>query len=656
MKRLFVLALFALCFCSVPGRADELDDQYLQVFGLIQEADKLSANLPNQAMAKYLQAQAILEKFQQTDPKWNATVVSFRLSYVSSQIASLSPKAQMPPSARGETNAPVTQPAATAPKSTRVTTPPPPLTTPNPLRISPAPVKPAPAAEYEQQLKDLKEQVRLLREDKGLLEAKLKEALAMQPAAVDPRELAKAEEKLKSLQMENDLLKASVDREKTKPMLIPDMRALDQAQQALAEQKEQNSKLALERDALQARLKTLSMQGDANSQIGTENQLLKKQLSDLQASSRTMKADADTAAALRAENQLIKKELAGIQASAAANSNKVSESARQLAEAQAQVAALQSDREILMIEKNAVEERYKQMSIARASTAVATATSSADAGRIRGLERDRDGLQKKLEAANKELYARKSKGASARVGELENQLTAVRSRLAVFEAQTIPYSTEELALLRLADTRVTPANPNARKKSLREMPAGSARLVAEAQTYFSSKQFDKAEAAYEKVVKQDKKSIFALANLAAIQVEAKHYDAAEATVKQALALDPEDAYTLYIQGLLKFQQSKFDEALISLSHSAILDPDNPEVQNYLGMALAEKGMRGPAETAFRKAVELQPDYARAHYNLAVFYATQKPPYVALAKWHYQKALAGGAPSNLDLEKMFRENK
>ena len=107
---------------------------------------------------------------------------------------------------------------------------------------------------------------------------------------------------------------------------------------------------------------------------------------------------------------------------------------------------------------------------------------------------------------------------------------------------------------------------------------------------------------------------------------------------------------------MKFHQNKYDEALDALSHAAKADPQKAEIQNYLGLVLSEKGMRGPAETALRKAVELQPGYASAHHNLAVFYLTQQPHYPALARWHYQKALAAGSPKNPELEKLFEENK
>ena len=60
----------------------------------------------------------------------------------------------------------------------------------------------------------------------------------------------------------------------------------------------------------------------------------------------------------------------------------------------------------------------------------------------------------------------------------------------------------------------------------------------------------------------------------------------------------------------------------------------------------------PAESALRRAIQLHPGYAGAHYNLAVVYATQHPPATELAKWHYQKAIASGHPRNADLEKRF----
>ena len=106
--------------------------------------------------------------------------------------------------------------------------------------------------------------------------------------------------------------------------------------------------------------------------------------------------------------------------------------------------------------------------------------------------------------------------------------------------------------------------------------------------------------------------------------------------------------------MLKFRQEKYDDALDALSRAARMNPSSAEIQNYLGVTLSHKGLRGPAETALRKAIQIDPSYGSAHNNLAVIYATQKPPLLELARWHYDRAQAAGHPRNNELEKMFEQ--
>jgi Flp pilus assembly protein TadD len=176
-------------------------------------------------------------------------------------------------------------------------------------------------------------------------------------------------------------------------------------------------------------------------------------------------------------------------------------------------------------------------------------------------------------------------------------------------------------------------------------------MVAEAQRLYADRQLDKAEDLYLKVLQQDNKNVPTLANLAAIQLDQDHLETAEINIKQAIGVAPDDPYSLFVLGRLKFRQKKFDEAVDALSRAAKLDPQDAQIQNFLGLALSEKGLRGPAETALRKAIQLDPGYANAHNNLAVVYITHQPPLVELARWHYQKALAIGFPRNPELEKM-----
>src|SRR6185369_11117925 len=149
----------------------------------------------------------------------------------------------------------------------------------------------------------------------------------------------------------------------------------------------------------------------------------------------------------------------------------------------------------------------------------------------------------------------------------------------------------------------TQIDSRAGKKSIQELPAGAATLVAQAQRDFADRRFDKAEEKYIQVLRQDEKNVYTLANLAAIQLEMNHFDEAEKHLRQALDTAPDDAYSLSMMGFLKFRQQKYDDALDILGRAAKLDPRNPEIQNYLGLTLGQKGMRAAAETALRKAIE-----------------------------------------------------
>jgi hypothetical protein len=614
MNRFIALVLIVLLAGLFRAQADSPDDQYVQLFNLIQEADGLSDTQPREALAKYIGVRDALDKFQKTYPAWNPKIVTFRLNYLATRISGLAAK--------------VGGPVTPGPAVAASPAPAQPATAPG----AALPQTPAPTpSDWEAQINALKDQVRQLQGDKGLLEAKLKEAFSVQPAAADPRELAKAQDRIRSLQKENDLLRVTLEAEKAKPAPVADTKVLEQVQQALAEanhqlgtQKDLTARLTVERDSLQTRLKAL----------GTGN---------------------EATAAIRAENELLKKQLAALTANPP-GSNAAADSSRQLAQAQAQMAALQSDKEVLRLEKIALEGRVKQLMAKPGGRAPSLSADPDALARLKQLEQERDALKRQLASLNRDLYATKGKDVAARVTDLEAQLATARARLGTFEARKVPYSPEELALFREPGSQLPSPDPNAGKKSISELPPGSAALVAEAQRRFAAHDYDKAEETYLQVLRRDNKNVPVLANLALIQIESKHYDAAEKNIKAALAGAPDDSYSLYVLGILKFRQAKYDEALDALSRAGQLDPQNAEVQNYLGLTLSEKGLRGPAEAAFRRAIELQPNYGEAQNNLAVFYIFQKPPYTALARWHYQKAIAAGFRRNPDLEKMLDQTK
>jgi len=510
--------------------------------------------------------------------------------------------------------------------------------TPTPVAQTPVPVTPTPAvapaphgptiAEVQSQIADLQNQLKQVQNDKMLIEAKLREALAARPAGADPREYAEAQEKIRSMEKENDLLQVSLAQEREKVaslsnsgQLLQTKMELEGAKKQLAEQTARANDLAQQNQALQAQVKTLA-------------------------------ANSAELASLRSENAALKKNLTSKSPGDATASN--AELSRQLAQAQQTIASLQADKEVWRLEKDALQNRVKQLSSEPKIASAPTPLWTQDSERVKQLERERDDLQKKLDAAQKELYGRNGKATASRVDELAAELETLRARLDIFESKPVPYTTEELALFKKPEPAV--ADPHDGEKSVRELPAGTVQLVTDAQRDFSERSYEQAEQKYLEVLRKDDKNVNTLANLATIQLEMNHFDDAEKNLKAALAISPDDAFTLSILGNMKFRQGKYDEALDALSRAAKSDPKNPEIQNFLGLTLSEKGMRSAAETAFRKAIILKPDYGGAQNNLAVFYLTQQPPSVELARWHYDKAIAAGFPRNPEMEKLLNEKK
>ena len=137
MKRFF--AIVVLLLVVLPGvRADGPDDQYIQIYNLIQAGDSLSASQPAQAQAKYAEAQTALRRFQKVYPGWNDRVVNFRLSYLASKITIVSAGATV------GSNAPAKMPTPVVESTQVKTSAPPVLATPEPVQTVTLPVAPMP--------------------------------------------------------------------------------------------------------------------------------------------------------------------------------------------------------------------------------------------------------------------------------------------------------------------------------------------------------------------------------------------------------------------------------------------------------------------------------------------------------------------------------
>ena len=391
---------------------------------------------------------------------------------------------------------------------------------------------------------------------------------------------------------------------------------------------------ALEKKLAEA-AKNLAAEQARAKMLVDENSALQKNLSRGSAPSAALTV-------LQSENERLKSQIAALK-SASDSDVAIGELSARLQDAKTQIAKLQSAASLSALDKAALENRVRKLSAQLAEQAT-----NYDA-RLNDLAQQRTDLLKKLDVANARSSTRGVADAAAQISSLNKEIETLRARIAVDEAKVIPYSTEELALFRQSQPGITPS-----QHSIKELPAGTAELVASAQRHFSKQEFSAAEADYAKILELDQNNGLALANLATIELQEGKLADAEKHIKAALVQSPDDAYNLSTLGYLKFRQEKFDEALDALSRAAKLDAENPEIQNYLGVTLSHKGLRVQAETALRKALQLDATYGPAHNNLAVIYLSQSPSLPQLARWHYQKALDAGQPRNPDLEKLLAE--
>jgi tetratricopeptide (TPR) repeat protein len=491
--------------------------------------------------------------------------------------------------------------------------------------------------------------VRQLEREKADLSARLREALAARPASVDPQELAVAEARVLSQQKEIELLRINLDKLKSDAALGPDAagdptrQALADAQRQLAEQAEQINTLTLERTALQQRLLSLVTAAAESPAPGqTAPAAMADTPNEIEALKRQMQSLHQQLKDEQARNQLLVEEQQLIE--------------QRLKETPSRAGDGELARRVQNLEQEL--ERARQSSLTDAATISALRTALATAnqevntlqGQVRSLQPPSP--QARLEAMlnpSTTTVAVPSTAAAAAPDPGQpatEELAELKARLAMLEARRVPYSPEELALFKVPEVS---AATNATARIISSLSRDTAMLITEAEKDLRAGRFAEAERKYQQALASDQNNVAILSSLAATQAEQGNLAQAEQTLGLALARDPNDAFSLFVLGRVRLEQGRADEALTALSRSASLDGSRSETFNLLGFALSQLGLREPAETALRRAVQIAPNNANAHHNLAVAYTFQNPPSLGLARWHYEKAIAGGHRPDPEIE-------
>ena len=206
-----------------------------------------------------------------------------------------------------------------------------------------------------------------------------------------------------------------------------------------------------------------------------------------------------------------------------------------------------------------------------------------------------------------------------------------------------------------AEPSVDQAKPVLKPEAVRSrvpLSPEAKKAVTEGLQAFAKNDLESARTAFRQLLQIEPENLTGLVNLGLVEFRLNHPAEAEKLLKSAVHIEPEAAFAWLTLGIVSYGEDKLDAALAALAQAALLEPKNPKVHNYLAVTIGKKGWYSGAESELQKAIELDPECAEAHFNLAVFYFQRTPPAVELARRHYQKALDLGAAPDPLVEKEF----
>jgi len=569
--------LMAFLFPIRTEAASTPQDQYLRIYLLIQEAEKLEiAGQKASARERYKISLERLEALQKSNPEWESTIVKYRIKFCSEKVEALkdatdsNPDQIIPP-----VPSDLVQMEAGAPSSGggRAMSPSEQINAAASPLIETSGATAAPGATDTSDPSVLKARVRDLE-----------------------TQLAETKERLEQARTEAAQLRTRVNELDDKIRIALEGTTDEKVAMLLKENQDMRSKLSGTEGAI-AGLQT----GDAASLVNMQEQI--KKIQDQLNLTRTENE------ALQKTNEEYRTRLEDVQ--------------KQLAEADARANA-------------ANESLRKEVSV------------------LRGI------IDRQLkEQARREVAKRM---AMEEITALGVESAKLKTQLDILGSPLVELTEEEKALLRAPVAGLSGeggsfaaplSDAGADFTNRPRVPSEFRDLAREANELFARQKFDEAAAKYQTILNTYPDSLYALSNIAVVRFQQGNYPEAETHLRRAVQLAPQDAFSHSILGISLYQQGKYDDAVQMLSRAIALDPNDPKTRNYLGISASQKGWQEAAEQECRKAIELDPNYGDAHFNLAVIYATQRPPSLELARRHYNRAVELGIPRDQQLEGMLK---
>lgn len=180
-------------------------------------------------------------------------------------------------------------------------------------------------------------------------------------------------------------------------------------------------------------------------------------------------------------------------------------------------------------------------------------------------------------------------------------------------------------------------------------------LSEQATLAFGKSDWQEARQLYNQILEHEPENPMILANLGAIEYQLGDYTASCYYLERALAKKPELISSREMLGMAYHLNKKPLRAVAALATAVADQPESPRAHNQLAVVLQAMAWYDGAEKSLLKAIQLNPDYRDAHFNLALIYVDREVPSLTLASKHYDKAVELGAPRDEELEKRLKRS-
>ena len=170
---------------------------------------------------------------------------------------------------------------------------------------------------------------------------------------------------------------------------------------------------------------------------------------------------------------------------------------------------------------------------------------------------------------------------------------------------------------------------------------------------FAKQDWNQAQHLYNRILEHEPRNPLILANLGSVEYQLDDLKACTQYLEMALALKNDLHASREMLGMAYYQDKQPYRALAALARAVGDQPKEARAHNQLAVVLQAMKWFDGAESSLKTAVQLDPEYLDAHYNLALFYLDTEPRRLKLARKHYEIAKQLGMASSELMEKRLK---